>query len=83
MRKEMSRRTFALAVMLLACTALSAQQMRELEVRRVEADSLLSFLRREFTPRIYYLSSEIDHSSFTFSAPREQFFEKALDELRA
>ncbi|MBO6044739.1 MAG: TonB-dependent receptor plug domain-containing protein [Bacteroidales bacterium] len=79
----MSRRTFALAVMLLACTALSAQQMRELEVRRVEADSLLSFLRKEFTPRIYYLSSEIDHSSFTLSAPREQFFEKALDELRA
>lgn len=83
MQKEMSRRAFALAVMLLACTALSAQQARELEVRRVEADSLLSFLRREFTPRIYYLSSEIDHSSFTFSAPREQFFEKALDELRA
>ena len=69
--------------MMLSCLAGYAQQARELEVRRVEADSLLSFLRKEINPRIYYLSSEMDHSSFTVSAPREQFLERAMDELRA
>ena len=72
-----------LALLLLPGLAGYAQQSRELEVRRVEADSLLNFLRREITPRIYYLSSEMDHSSFTISAPREQFLERAMAELRA
>ena len=72
-----------LALLLLPGFAGHAQQSRELEVRRVEADSLLNFLRREITPRIYYLSSEMDHSSFTISAPREQFLERAMAELRA
>ena len=70
-----------LALLLLPGLAGYAQQSRELEVRRVEADSLLNFLRREITPRIYYLSSEMDHSSFTISAPREQFLERAMAEL--
>ena len=72
-----------LALLLLPGFAGHAQQSRELEVRRVEADSLLNFLRREITPRIYYLSSEMDHSSFTISAPREQFLERAMAELRS
>ena len=83
MLKKMNRKAILLAALLLPGLAGYAQQARELEVRRVEADSLLSFMRREITPRIYYLSSEIDHSSFTVSAPKEQFLERAMDELRA
>ncbi|MBR4228214.1 MAG: TonB-dependent receptor [Bacteroidales bacterium] len=79
----MNRKAILLALLLLPGLAGYAQQSRELEVRRVEADSLLNYLRREITPRIYYLSSEMDHSSFTISAPREQFLERAMAELRA
>ena len=71
------------AALLLSVVAGHAQQSRELEVRRVEADSLVNFLRREINPRIYILPSEVDHSTFSFSAPREQFLERAVSELRA
>ena len=79
----MKRKAILVTALLLSGLAGYAQQSRELEVRRVEADSLVNFLRKEFTPRIYILPSEIDHSSFTVSAPREQFLERAIEELRA
>ena len=79
----MKRKAILIAALLLSGLAGYAQQSRELEVRRVEADSLLNFLRKEITPRIYYLPSEMDHSSFTISVPREQFLERAIEELKA
>ena len=59
---------------------LSAQDL--LEVKRVELDSLVRFLRREFQPDIYYVKDEKEQSTFTVSAPRAQFLEAAFDALR-
>ena len=60
--------------------SLSAQDL--LEVKRVELDSLVHFLRKEFQPDIYYVKDAAEQSSFTVSAPRAQFLEAAFDALR-
>lgn len=53
-----------------------------LEVKRVELDSLVHFLRREFQPDIYYVKDQAEQSTFSVSAPRAQFLEAAFDALR-
>ena len=53
-----------------------------LELKRVELDSLIHFLRREFQPDIYYVRDEAEQSTFSVSTPRDRFFEAALDALR-
>ena len=60
--------------------SLSAQDL--LEVKRVELDSLVRFLRQEFQPDIYYVKDEAEQSTFTVSAPRGRFLEAAFDALR-
>ncbi len=60
--------------------SLSAQDL--LEVRRVELDSLVHFLRKEFQPDIYYVKDDAEQSSFSVSAPRSRFLEAAFDALR-
>ena len=60
--------------------SLSAQDL--LEVRRVELDSLVHFLRKEFRPDIYYVKDEAEQSTFSVSAPRDRFLEAAFDALR-
>ena len=47
----MKRKAILVTALLLSGLAGYAQQSRELEVRRVEADSLVNFLRKEFTQR--------------------------------
>ena len=69
--------------LLLAATlggSLSAQNL--LEVKRVELDSLVHFLRREFQPDIYFVKDEAEQSTFSVSAPRDRFLEAAFDALR-
>ena len=74
----------ALFILLLAIglgsTGLHAQET--LEVRRVELDSLVRFLRKEFKPDIYIVLDEKEQSTFTVSATRERFLEAALESLR-
>ena len=53
-----------------------------LEVKRVELDSLVRFLRREFRPDIYFVKDPAEQSTFSVSAPRGQFLEAAFDALR-
>ena len=60
--------------------SLHAQDL--LEVKRVELDSLVHFLRKEIQPDIYYVKDEAEQSTFTVSAPRAQFLEAAFDALR-
>ena len=69
-----------LAALLLGSASLSAQDL--MEVRRVELDSLIRFLRREFQPDIYYVKDEAEQSTFSVSAPRARFLESAFDALR-
>ena len=70
-------------LLLAACLgggSLSAQDL--LEVKRVELDSLVHFLRKEFQPDIYYVKDEAEQSTFSVSAPRAQFLDAAFDALR-
>ena len=60
--------------------SLHAQDL--LEVKRVELDSLVHFLRKEFQPDIYYVKDDAEQSTFSVSAPRSQFLEAAFDALR-
>ena len=53
-----------------------------LEVKRVEMDSLVHFLRREFQPDIYFVKDPAEQSTFSVSAPRASFLEAAFDALR-
>jgi hypothetical protein len=69
-----------LAAMTLSASLLPAQEV--LEVRRVELDSLVRLLRSQFQPDIYYVKDAAEQSTFTISAPRNQFLEAAFDALR-
>ncbi|MBR4586202.1 MAG: carboxypeptidase-like regulatory domain-containing protein [Bacteroidales bacterium] len=69
-----------LAALLIGSVNLSAQDL--MEVRRIELDSLVRFLRREFQPDIYFVKDEAEQSTFSVSAPRAQFLEAAFDALR-
>ena len=71
------------------CTFLSAVCLggglfaqEALELKRVELDSLVHFLRREFQPEIYYIKDAAEQSTFSVNAPRAQFLEAAFDALR-
>ncbi len=65
---------------ILAGGELYAQDL--VEVKRVELDSLVRFLRKEFQPDIYYVKDAAEQSTFSVSAPRAQFLEAAFDALR-
>ena len=73
-----------LCILLLAAVlgggSLSAQDL--LELKRVELDSLVHYLRKEFQPDIYYVKDEAEQSTFSVSAPRAQFLDAAFDALR-
>jgi hypothetical protein len=72
-----------LCILLLAAAwgaSLSAQDL--LEVKRVELDSLVHFLRGEFQPDIYYIKDDAEQSTFTVSAPRTRFLEAAFAALK-
>ncbi|MBR5723813.1 MAG: carboxypeptidase-like regulatory domain-containing protein [Bacteroidales bacterium] len=73
----------------LLCLILSALSLggglfaqEPLELKRVELDSLVHFLRREFQPDIFYIKDAAEQSTFTVNAPRAQFLEAAFDALR-
>ncbi|MBR1488622.1 MAG: carboxypeptidase-like regulatory domain-containing protein [Bacteroidales bacterium] len=74
------KRILTLLLLVLCAGSLSAQDL--LEVKRVGLDSLVSFLRRECNPEIYYIPNTEEQASFTVSAPRASFLEAALAQLR-
>ena len=76
----MRRVLISLLLALSLGASLSAQDL--LEVKRVELDSLVRFLRREFQPDIYFVKDEAEQATFSVSAPRAQFLEAAFDALR-
>ena len=56
----------------------SLHAQERLELKRVELDSLVHFLRREFQPDIYYIKDQAEQSTFSVSAPRQQFMPNEL-----
>ena len=74
----------ALTTLLLAAClcggSLHAQD--RIEVKRVELDSLVHVLRREFRSEIYYIKDAAEQSTFSVSAPRAGFQEAAFAALR-
>lgn len=73
--------TAALALLSLAVPMSAQGPANMLEVRRVEADPLVSFLRHEIGARVYLVSADADHTSFTVTASREDFLKQAVDAL--
>ncbi|MCQ2177262.1 MAG: TonB-dependent receptor [Bacteroidales bacterium] len=71
-----------LSLILLICAiqgSISAQQT--LELKRVGLDSLVHFLRSEINPKIYYISTQEEQSTFSVKAERDVFLDKALAAL--
>ena len=52
-------------------------------VYKADIGTLLRFIRSEITPAVYCVRDTSDHKSYTVRASREQFLQKAFDELRA
>ena len=52
-------------------------------VYKADIGTLLRFIRSEITPAVYCVRDTSDHKSYTVRVPREQFLQKAFDELRA
>jgi len=77
----MNRRITVVIVMMLA--ALSSLRAQNIELRRVEADSLLRFLKSEIAPQLYFLPDTSDKGKYSVIAPKEGFLESAVEELRA
>ncbi len=74
------RKTLLILLLALGAASMHAQDL--LEVKRVGLDSLISFLRKECQPDIYYIPNAEEQSTFTVSAPRSAFLEAALEQLR-
>lgn len=72
--------TIALAALF---TIPSAAQNDTLSVRRVDTDSLVTFLRKELGAKIYVVRDEKDENSYTLSAPRAHFLNAAVAQMHA
>lgn len=56
----------------------SAAAQEKIEVRRVGADSLVSFIRKNISDRVYYVPEKEDVTSYTVSASRDKFLQEAF-----
>lgn len=75
------RRTI-LTLALAALFALpSFGQSDTLSVRRVDTDSLVTFLRQELGAKIYVVKDEKDENSYTVAAPRANFVNAAVAQM--
>ena len=82
----MKRLTLLIAGLLTfaGCFRAGAQTSAEpFGVYKADMETLVRFIRTEITPTVYWARDTSDHKSYTVRAPREQFLEKAFDELRA
>jgi Outer membrane cobalamin receptor protein len=68
--------TMVALVLLLGAASIQAQE--KIEVRRVGADSLVSFIRKNISDKVYYVPEKEDVSSYTVSATRENFLKEAF-----
>ena len=68
----------------LCCTVILRAQnpVEGFGVYKVDADELIRFIRTEITPDVYCVRDTSDLKSYTIRVPREQFLERALQELR-
>ncbi|MCQ2142902.1 MAG: TonB-dependent receptor [Bacteroidales bacterium] len=75
------------AIMTLALAALFALpsfgQSDTLSVRRVDTDSLVTFLREELGAKIFVVKDGKDENSYTVSAPRANFVNAAVAQMHA
>lgn len=74
------KRLFSLILGIILAVPAFAQNT--VEVKRVETDSLITFLRKDFGQKIYYLHNEKDENSYTVTAPRESFVQAALQQIK-
>ena len=72
-----------LAVLCSAFSAVAQTPAEGFGVYKVESDELVDFIRREITPDIYFIKDPADNRNYTIRVPREQFLQRALQELRA
>lgn len=69
-----------MALLILSALSLSAQNM---QLRRVEVDSLVNYIRRVIDPNVFLVASEADHASFTVEGSKADFLKNAITELKA
>lgn len=62
------------------CSPAKAQNV--IEVKAVSSDSLVSYLRTNMGARVYFLKAEEDKAFYSVSAPRLQFVNQAMAELK-
>lgn len=75
-------RTIASIFLLLA--ALHTASGENIEVKRVEPDSLVSFLRGRLGQKVYFLRNEMDKATYSVAAgDSESFVSKAMSEFRS
>lgn len=71
----------AAALFLSSFQSIRAQDI--LEVKRVELDSLVSFIKKEITPSVFHISNPQDHATFDVRAERDGFIDAAAAALEA
>ena len=76
------RKLLPALLLTLSLVSLRAQNAA-LELSRVSSEALVAFLEKEFHADIYFRKDATDVATYTVSAPREAFLERALEELRA
>ena len=80
------RRLLLCALLLAVCPGLKAQTGHadgQVEVVRKDAATLVRVLQQEFDPDIFFLRDTSDATRYTVRAPRSEFLNRALAELRA
>lgn len=70
------------AILLLAMFCSPAKAQNVIEVKAVSSDSLVSYLRTNMGARVYFLKDEEDKAFYSVSAPRIQFVNQAMAELK-
>jgi len=69
-------------IFLAIITAIPALSQEIVDIRRVDTDSLITVLRKDFGQKIYYLHNEKDQNSYTVAASKDKFVNAALAQLQ-
>lgn len=80
----MRNKSILLATLLLlfGCGIISAQPQEQIYIRQVEADSLISFLRKNIYQKVYYVKDTADKTNYSVRASKEEFLTEAFRELK-
>ena len=83
----MKKLTLFLTVMAALCCSLPLRAQQPagtaFGVYKAGVDELIRFIRTEFSPDVYCVRDTSDHKNYTIRVPREEFLQRAFEELEA